>query len=313
MDAGCKKKRWFFSTGEVNAYYPRYEGQGRLLASTVCIDKEYTKNVAPHIGHTRVYTIIEDVKIRSVDSIDGTMAVDLAISMIWQDPRINVRLSENGIPIILSEDGVREIWTPDLYIMDRKFFKLESEWISLKKAIVLRPERIQHLDLPPSISNQTYQAIIETKYEIKCTVHCPFSHSNYPMDIQTCNLSLGSGSFGAVFVLQDQHNKLSNIASQMTNRFTMKFNKFDRKTDHGNNTIGISVKMDRNIKPFLLKYYIPCIAIALVSQLSFIIPVTAIPGRVSLLVTLFLTLINLFIHQMVRIIYFLDSSILTVH
>ena len=38
--------------------------------------------------------------------------------------------------------------------------------------------------------------------------------------------------------------------------------------------------------------------------IGFIIPVTVIPGRVSLLVTQFLTLINLFIHQMVSI-YFI--------
>ena len=50
---------------------------------------------------------------------------------------------------------------------------------------------------------------------------------------------------------------------------------------------------------FLLKYYAPCAAIVLVSEIGFIIPVTVIPGRVGLLVTQFLTLINIFIHQMV--------------
>ena len=38
--------------------------------------------------------------------------------------------------------------------------------------------------------------------------------------------------------------------------------------------------------------------IVLVAEIGFIIPASAIPGRVALLVTQFLTLINLFIHQM---------------
>ena len=74
---------------------------------------------------------------------------------------------------------------------------------------------------------------------------------------------------------------------------------FDHQRNHGNNTVGISIKMSRMVNSFILKYYIPCIAIALVSEVSFVIPVTAIPGRVALLVTQFLTLINLFIYQMV--------------
>ena len=42
------------------------------------------------------------------------------------------------------------------------------------------------------------------------------------------------------------------------------------------------------------------IAIVVVAQISFIIPMSAIPGRVALVVTQFLTLTNIFIHEMVR-------------
>ena len=39
----------------------------------------------------------------------------------------------------------------------------------------------------------------------------------------------------------------------------------------------------------------------LVSEIGFVVPITAIPGRVALLVTQFLTLVNLFIYQMVNL------------
>ena len=63
-------------------------------------------------------------------------------------------------------------------------------------------------------------------------------------------------------------------------------------------SVGFSVRMKRLIRPYMLKYYIPCMAIVLVSEIGFMVPLTAIPGRVALLVTQFLTLINVFIFQM---------------
>ena len=65
--------------------------------------------------------------------------------------------------------------------------------------------------------------------------------------------------------------------------------------------IGFTVFMVRNTAPFVMKYYLPCAAIVLVSQISFLISPDQIPGRVALLVTLFLVLTNIFIRQQVVI------------
>ena len=74
---------------------------------------------------------------------------------------------------------------------------------------------------------------------------------------------------------------------------------FDTNIAHGNNTIGIRIRMERLTDSHFMKYYVPCMGIVLISEIGFVIPVTAIPGRIGLLVTQFLSLINLFIHQMV--------------
>ena len=57
--------------------------------------------------------------------------------------------------------------------------------------------------------------------------------------------------------------------------------------------------MSRRLQPFIMECYLPCIAIVIVSHISFILPLDAIPGRVALLVTQFLTLTNICIHQQV--------------
>ena len=63
--------------------------------------------------------------------------------------------------------------------------------------------------------------------------------------------------------------------------------------------IGLQINIQRHLKPYILKYYLPCIIITLVSQCSFLIPLDALPGRVALVVTQLLTLTSLFIHEMV--------------
>ena len=59
------------------------------------------------------------------------------------------------------------------------------------------------------------------------------------------------------------------------------------------------VRVKRQISQYIFQYYIPSITIVIASSVSFIIPLSAIPGRVALVVTQFLTLTNIFIHQMV--------------
>ena len=135
--------------------------------------------------------------------------------------------------------------------------------------------------------------------EIKSTFYCDFDHSSYPMDKQICNLRLGSLNFGAIFVLYDPTNIHHEKVTYKAANFYMAITFFDEQLNHGNNTVGIRINMSRILNSFILKYYIPSISIVLVSLLSFVIPLTAIPGRVALLVTLFLTLTNLCIYQMV--------------
>ena len=52
--------------------------------------------------------------------------------------------------------------------------------------------------------------------------------------------------------------------------------------------------MKRVLTPFLLQCYSPAIAIVLISSIGFIVPWSAIPGRIALGVTLFLTMANIF-------------------
>ena len=66
-------------------------------------------------------------------------------------------------------------------------------------------------------------------------------------------------------------------------------------------SFGYKIEMKRQPAKYLFQYYIPCITIVVASTLSFIVPPSAAPGRIALVVTQFLTLTNIFIYHVVSI------------
>ena len=302
IEAGCKEWKRHDTGIETHQFKYRWIGSGKSLAKGACINLDYPGNLVPETGITKVYSTIEDKKVRSVDAREGTVSVDFTLTMRWLDPNIKTRFSledkENG-GIVLSTTAIAEIWTPDMYILNRRSFQVRDEWASLKRSAILTTKEFNQLDGANNTGNRISKTTVEVRYEIKSTVYCDFDHSAYPMDKQVCNLTFGSGSFGAIFVLYDPKNIYHRVDTYKSANFNMSITFFDEKINHGSNTVGINIKMNRTVNSFILKYYVPCIAIVLVSEVSFVIPLTAIPGRVALLVTQFLTLTNLFIYQMV--------------
>jgi hypothetical protein len=218
--------------------------------------------------------------------------------MRWFDPNIKTNFSqadiENGGITLAQRLNEYQIWTPDWFIFELRNFKtLESQRI---KSLIILPE--QMLTDLRALNYTRKRTLVEMKTEIKTTVYCNFYHREYPLDNQTCEVRFGSRSLGAIFTLYDPNETSHAETRYEAAQFDMAVKFFDEKINSGNNTIGIDIKMTRILDPFIWKYYIPCTTIVLVSSLSFAIPVTAIPGRVALLVTQFLTLINLFIYQM---------------
>ena len=56
---------------------------------------------------------------------------------------------------------------------------------------------------------------------------------------------------------------------------------------------GFHMKLKRKSTPFIFNFYIPSALFVMVSWTSFVIPVHAIPGRIALIITTFLVLINI--------------------
>ena len=270
---------------------------GQLLEKGICIDGNYQKNFAPEKKKTKVFCTVEYQKVREVDAKKQTVSIDLILTLKWHDPNIRTNFVSNNIEyegVALRQEATEKIWTPDLYIWNSTKLKSKEEWASLKESRIFSPDMIIEND-----SNHS-KTIVEMEYEIKTTVYCNFQFSLFPMDEQNCSITAGSGSKKAIFVLNDVAQNYHSPVTYHAVGLEMKITFFEKDRLFGNSTIGFNIAMTRLLWPYMMKYYIPCIAIVLVSEIGFVIPLTAIPGRVALLVTQFLTLINLFIYQMVR-------------
>ena len=183
--------------------------------------------------------------------------------------------------------------------MNRKSFQIKDEWATLITTRLLASKDIDRLEGMNSGNQKTVIPTVEMKYEVKTTVYCKdWSYKDYPMDTQTCDISFGSAPGSSIFTLYKEPGIYRHPNAYRAVNFNITIDFFEKNTSHHGNYVGMKIIMKRLEMSFLLKYYAPCAAIVLVSEIGFIIPVTVIPGRVALLVTQFLTLINLFIYEM---------------
>ena len=106
-----------------------------------------------------------------------------------------------------------------------------------------------------------------------------------------------SGEFREVLDQQNNTDAYSSSSIAAFNLYLTLFGNKMNKIENARNDFGFNIEIERSISSYVIEYYLPCASIVAVSSVSFIIPLTAIPGRVSLVVTLFLTLTNLIIQH----------------
>ncbi len=129
---------------------------------------------------------------------------------------------------------------------------------------------------------------------------CTLQFTYFPFDKQTCNFLIRSTLPSSVVYLTGYSNL--RIKPNAMTRFSMELR--DIEEDRSRNLkvnreefyrfLGFKMKLWRNSKPYIFSYYIPVGTMALVASISFWIPPDSIPGRMGLLITLALTMINYF-------------------
>ena len=160
--------------------------------------------------------------------------------------------------------------------------------------------------------NATFSNVTRLFAEIKSTakISCrKFDFSRYPFDHNTCPFRMESENINlTVFDATNRPIKwFRRVEGEAEGFYLTKTLVVEPITHHplyGKTIVfGLDIDLKRQLEPYVYQYYLPCIVIVISSFFSFVISFTSIPARVSLIVTLFLTLTNMFIHQKVCIIF----------
>ena len=276
-----------------------------IVAMGGAVSVHYSKvfsRIGFYLPYSTVYVNIKNYTLREIDEKQNIVTLDMTLSLSWMDFSVysyapkdvtvnNLKSPEEGYEI--SNEASKMLWMPELPIHHLAGYKA---FIDSIHTVSLRLKRTNRKDGKLCVSGP----MIIHEVEVQISFYCSLDLSNYPLDTSHCELRFGGKTSDVAFKLihdENNHNAIHNLEIlDLIASFT------EVENDCGNTTkrcIGLNIETERILRPYLLKYYIPCVLIVLMSQISFIIPLEALPGRVALVVTQFLTLTSLFIQQMV--------------
>ena len=292
----------------INCHFDKCDG--KLLSEEICLPATYQKATIPSKPMKVNVSLVIPNKhgIRNIDDDKMTITIDLHIMLYWVDNRILTNFSEyqkkeGRIPF--GVDQVDHIWTPDLYIYNTSNFKVLSALHPLAGLAVLTNFYWDEYGKGQTVNG----TLIEYYIESEVTIYCNFHLHLYPMDEQECELKIGSSNYGRGMEFQLIESIWKNIygtGSYHSKDFYVEVHFQELRNDYLDSDyfsnlkeIGFKITLKRCILSYVFKYYISCAAIVIISQISFLIPPDQVPGRIALLVTTFLILVNIFIGQQV--------------
>ena len=286
---------------------------GKLLSKKVCLPNGYDKFDPPNETMI-IFTDLNWANFREVDDKKMTITFDLLISYMWIDGRIKTGFSLGVEPI--KQAFLHSIWRPGVYIENLKSYRQRSaeDKLKLEQLSIFKNNYIT--SLVKKDQNESFTFVCH-RMETQITLYCSFVFDKYPMDTQTCIFKLGTSdqALHQPVVFKHYLNGTFCLTFSDTNKSGHALQDFDIETKcyqaHGSartarfvktadkDCAAFNITLRRTLRPFVMKYYLPCIAIVISSQISFLIPISALPGRTALIATLFLALINLFTAQQV--------------
>jgi len=278
------------------------------------VPKGYLKGEAPGPS-TVVHTRIEINNIRDIDDKKMRITLEYYHDMRWIDNRIRTKFPTLKNVSVLNNNLIGVIWKPDLWIRNLYEHDIHSileptGGLTIGKNCGRTKEDVPPYIVPTCIEEEVkHGTYINYNLEALATIYCNFNFENYPMDTQKCDFSM-NGAYPETGVVEF---KLKGGLFGTTNENT-NTDDFEIVVSFQNDTsspVRGLIKMKRCILPYIIKYYLPCIAIIIVSLISFLISIDSLPARVALLVTQFLTLTNILIAQQVcvLILYFILISL----
>ena len=275
----------------------------------VCVSNDYEPKQKPkEIASNPIFVDFEKNRIVEIDENKKTITMEIQLMCSWRDERIKAAFPENlGImmlPPVMSMENP-EIWNPFQWL---EFDSLkERKFILDPIAMKIGLGGSQTANTILGFASATHflpdnSSVVWSQINWRVTVSCSFNFSTFPFDEHSCYLLMRLPfDWNLTLYAEDEHtDKYIAAGFEIQSHVFGPFKDYDKLLAMHWTFFGVSVDAKRQVSKYILQYYLPAITIVMASSVSFIIPLSAIPGRVALVGTQFLTLTNIFIHQMVH-------------
>ena len=263
-------------------------------------------NQTPPEQITSIYIQILEQNAIRLDEGKNELELHIKGRLFWEDERIHTNFGASDMKngrLMVSWEKMKAIitrgemiWIPTFFARD--LVKVTSPYGDNSFNVFTN---LEFLTNNPFNANITF---VRLSFTVKLTLLCDFHYENYPMDTQLVPLRFFTEtSQNLELHLYDPENKNHRSETSLDRLgfdITTNFVETSASENSGAFEVGFDMILERIYRPFIYQYYIPSFTIVCVSTFSFIVPLTAIPGRISLAVTNLLCLITMYINQMVN-------------
>ncbi|XP_071746375.1 acetylcholine-gated chloride channel subunit acc-3 isoform X2 [Lepeophtheirus salmonis] len=261
----------------------------------LCLPTNYSKFELPIPNSVNLVEIGIDIgEVLRINDKEYSVTFSSYFNVLWKEPRlqysdkftkeVNNSSPETLIPVNL--ELVNELWLPNIFIYNLKTFKVVEVlskhaglWITSEKDILY--------------SQATHITFI-----------CPMRFDAFPLDTQRCKFQVGSYSYDDTKMRFAGSPRVTGYAETsraivldydiQIKSLKMKDMIYHSGTLGNYSLAGFEMVLHRYVSHYIITYYLPSGLFVVVSWISFVVPPTVIPGRMALLITLFLVLVNIF-------------------
>jgi len=232
--------------------------------------------------------VIEEIS--NINDKAQTMSVSMYFAVSWLEPRLQINQSapewsedRTGPQDQVNEspESLKYIWYPELEIYGLELFGRQRV---LKEMSGVRIRK-----------NKT----INYELGVRITISCRMNFDDYPLDAHTCQFQVGS-YYDTYETVTCKSHFIYDASRQRSLQHFIQIEDLppQYKSVHLPSgqyaACGFQVRLQRKQMQYIVQVYLPTSLFVIVSWVSFLIKPEVVPGRMALLVTLFLVLINIF-------------------
>jgi len=229
-------------------------------------------------------------EISNVNDKTQSMMISMYFAVSWLEPRLNINNSavewvedRTGPTDQVNEspETLKYLWYPELEIYGLETFTRQKVLKEMSGVRIMKNKTINY------------------ELNVHITISCQMNFDDYPLDAHACQFQVGSYYDTQEVVMCKAHfiydeNRQRSLQHLIQIEELPDYFKTVHLPSGVYSAAGFQVKLQRKQMQFVVQVYLPSAMFVIVSWVSFLVKPEVVPGRMAMLVTLFLVLINIF-------------------